>query len=376
MNRILNCNPPNKTRGKSAERDGVVLVLMAIVFFVLIGIAALSIDLGMARLTQTHMQSVADAAAIEGGWNLAMQRTELDVREFVVQRADLASDSWGPKRIELDEGTIVAVAGQTIRCDTLGDPVEPTLEINASNELAGDIVLGNYDREVVPDELPGQPAGYDRSLTFLPDTDQPNSILVRLRRTGEDDLAGGTSAERLVGLWTRGSLLNLESKARGISVRGESIVQLMPVVAVGGASSELVPSALSVALPRSEMEAETYQRTSLRRIDEASLTVGTPVSSVDAATDFAGVGYLPIFDVLPTGNSVVIGFVLAEVTAGAVVPRTMEELGFEFPNATANPTCVSVLNDEVLMANRSLAGTDAAHAPVLVRARQIQGTNP
>jgi Flp pilus assembly protein TadG len=47
-------------------RRGSVLVMYAMLFFAIFGIAAVVIDLGTARLTHYEMQSVADTAAVEG----------------------------------------------------------------------------------------------------------------------------------------------------------------------------------------------------------------------------------------------------------------------------------------------------------------------
>ncbi len=53
-------------RGKAADRAGYALVLFVMIFFGLMGLAALLIDLGFARLAQRQMQTAADSAALEG----------------------------------------------------------------------------------------------------------------------------------------------------------------------------------------------------------------------------------------------------------------------------------------------------------------------
>ena len=53
-------------RGKPADRAGYALVLFVMIFFGLMGLAALVIDMGFARLAQRQMQTAVDSAALEG----------------------------------------------------------------------------------------------------------------------------------------------------------------------------------------------------------------------------------------------------------------------------------------------------------------------
>src|SRR5208337_4438462 len=52
--------------GKRTKRAGYVLVFFAFMFFGLMGLAALVIDMGFARLAQRQMQTAVDSAALEG----------------------------------------------------------------------------------------------------------------------------------------------------------------------------------------------------------------------------------------------------------------------------------------------------------------------
>ncbi|WP_283433059.1 Tad domain-containing protein [Neorhodopirellula lusitana] len=355
------------------------LILVVMLLFALLAIAGLLIDLGMARLTQAHMQSVSDAAAIEGGWQLAMGADEGTTRDAVVRRAAEMSESWGPHRIELEDGYDLNDDGkpessQTIKRDTLGEPVRPMLDPNNDNDIAGDIVLGEYERSKVPDFLPGQPIGYDRSPAFEPNDEDPNSILVRLRRTGEEGIAGGTSAERLTYLWSRGSLLDLSLKGAGIAVRSETIAKLAPVVAIGDDAEGLLPTALDAAIPLSQVTAESYDRESLMDpVDPKQ--IGTVVEN-DEPTNPEGIGYLPIAKELSSGQWQVIGFMFAEVTATEVRPVSLDESGYQTANASASFLHVANLSDELIHENRTLTGEAIARAPVLVRSQQIQGGTP
>ncbi len=370
--------------GVKEARRGAVLILVVMLLFALLAIAGLLIDIGMARLTQAHMQSVSDAAAIEGGWQLAMGADEETTRDAVVRRAAEMSESWGPHRIELEDGYVLGggekpESSQTINRDSLGDPVRPMLDPNVDNDIAGDIVLGEYVRGEVPDDLPGLPIGYDRSPAFEPDVNDPNAILVRLRRTGEDDIAGGTSAERLTYLWSRGSLLDFGLKGCGIAVRSESIAKLAPVVAVGTAVSSSLPTAINAAIELVDVRAERFTDVTLLR-PEDPFQIGSLMTGGDPED---GVGYLPIASsVMLEGSSEirVVGFMLASVQDDDVTPMTLSDMGYERANATANLGWVTYpLSHDLLLVHQSLSDVEGdfiACAPALVRSQKIHGGTP
>ncbi|GAB5516461.1 pilus assembly protein TadG-related protein [Rhodopirellula baltica] len=386
--------------GVKETRGGAVLILIVILLFALFAIAGLLIDIGMARLTQAHMQSVSDAAALEGGWQLAMGANQTTTRIAVVDRAAEMSESWGPHRIELEDGynlggSAKPESSQTINRDTLGDPIRPMLDPNVDNDLEGDIVLGKYMVNEVPDELPGQPVGYDRHA-FEPDVIDPNSVLVRLRRTGEDDLAGGTSAERLTYLWSRGSLLDFELKGDGIAVRSESIARLQPVVHVGTHTDreQGIMTATTAAVRVADLDSPTYPFNSLLSVEEpfdigAIATESSPVIVRDPlVTDW----FLPIAKQIPdsTGPWYVVAFTTIRFDGtNNATPLSLAEINPTTINASSNlqlawDTLRARSLDarrEIVETNRSLATTllirkRLLHAPVLVRSQQIQGGTP
>ena len=55
-----------RQRRKRPDRAGYALVLFVMMFFGLMGLAALVIDMGFARLAQRQMQTAVDSAALEG----------------------------------------------------------------------------------------------------------------------------------------------------------------------------------------------------------------------------------------------------------------------------------------------------------------------
>lgn len=368
--------------GVEDRRCGTVLILVVMVLFALLGVSGLLIDLAMARLTQAHMQSVADAAAIEGGWELAAGGGAIDVRQAILDRADEVTESWGTRRIEFQPGGFnldgdgVPESSLTINRETLGDAVKPELNANVDNAPQGDIVFGKYDGGSVPFRLPGQPTGYDRGEAFVSSSiDDGNAILVRLRRTGETEITGGTSAEPLAYLWSRGSLLDFGLRGRGISVRGESIVELVPAVAVGTAMSPQLPTAIGAAVELNDVRELRFSGITLLR-PENPFEVGSPMIQAEPED---GIGYLPIADLVTVDGSSenrVVGFMLARVDAEIVTPMTLFEMGFERGNVTANLGWINLRpNSDLLRINQSLQnvqGNLIARAPRLVRSRQIQ----
>ncbi len=402
-------------RGGKEARGGAVLILVVILLFALFAIAGLLIDIGMSRLTQAHMQSVSDAASLEGGWQLAMGADQTTTRIAVVDRAAEMSEGWGPHRIELEDGYDLNDDGkpessQTINRDTLGDPIRPMLDPNVDNDLEGDIVLGEYSTNDVPDFLPGQPMGYDRSPAFEPDVNDPNAILVRLRRTGEDDLAGGTSAERLTYLWSRGSLLDFGLKGNGIAVRSESIAKLAPVVAVGREFENPVglPAASQLAFNFAEWQAsefaDTFSVESLKQLDnyDSEFERCNPLSIGHRVTDISEVilsdepQIYSVFEEFHDGEdktaSVVIGFVFAVIAKEDMeADFQIEILRFDsesdFANFTTDfdaalPTLQydsqsrSIASKVVSFSLEKLPKGQVVSAPVLVRSQQIHGGTP
>jgi len=362
-----------------AERRGGILILVIMLLFAMFAIAGLLIDIGMARLTQARMQSVTDAAAIDGGWQMALGSDQTAVRDAVSNRTDELFETWAPRRLEFEGGYDLDQDGilessQTINTNTLGEAIRPSIDRNLGNEPAGDVVLGIYNETSIPNVLPGLPSGYDRGPGFIADTTTPNSILVRLRRTNEQAIPGGTSDGNLPYLWSRGSLLGFGLKGKGIAVRSESIAKLSPVTAVGSATSELLPPVLSAAIPLTEVVSETFTRASLMTFSDSPQIGATVIDTPTAA--LTGIGYLPIAKQMSSGQWQVIGFMFANVTVDNIVPSTPAESGFSYANITSNLANIPGLSDELVEANQALSGAYIAQAPTLARSQQINGVSP
>jgi len=242
------------------RRRGVVLVLFALLVFALMGLAALLIDMGIARLTQRQMQSAADTAALEGlrGRDPATLDPDRTLASELVKiqfdddlnsaHGDHMQFGAGPRLTLIDTQGVSDVgnlnAGQLL---TVGDPpvYKPVLQLNAEDAVPGDLVSGSYQGDLLPH---GESADYVRE-DFVPhsvDLALPrNALLVRLRRTndfqGLDDLSGvSSSGEALPLLFGRGTLIQAadpssgySARHHGISVRATAIAQARPALTVG-----------------------------------------------------------------------------------------------------------------------------------------------
>ena len=268
-------------RRATGRRGGYTLVFFVMIVFAFMALAAVVIDLGLARLTQRQMQSAVDAAALEGLRLRDDPRIALDPvardehrRQMASQLVactfdddlDLADDAQylgaGPS-VDLvgGFGPPELSASQQI---VLPDPPvwEPRradgtrgLELNLDNEPYGDIVAGQF----VEGEPGTERLDYDRAdfAEGLGDS----ALLVRLRRT--NNFSGLDSAEGISSmgsplpyLFGRAALISgpnpeqgYSPRYHGISVRAAAIADARRVLSVGFASPEDdLPGALPIVI--------------------------------------------------------------------------------------------------------------------------------
>ncbi len=287
-------NPPSRRR----QQAGYALVLVVLLLFGLMGLAALVIDVGFARLAQRQMQTAVDAAALEG------LRFRDEIPEHIAEmiedaggdappEGDRSDPAWreyarrwlasrmvnetfedyidpntgeqirygaGPEiEFEGGFGPEELAAGQTVKLDRLG-VWTPSLQLNSRNHHYGDVVAGKYDydplQEGVPAELPGretqdyQVTGFEPKPEGTPPQELADApaLLVRLRRTnnfsGWDEEHGVSShGPTLPFMFARGALIGKVPDAQysprenGITVRALAIAEARPAVAVGVARS-------------------------------------------------------------------------------------------------------------------------------------------
>jgi hypothetical protein len=281
---------------------------VAMLLFGCLALGALVIDLGLVVLTQGQMQAVADPAALEG----LRLRDAVDLngqpigdvgrRQAAVQMAALVFDDdldplaaptqpllqlgAGPN-LTLSDGITDLNASQLI---SLPDQrtYRPVLELNAANQVHGDLVAGTFTPPV-PAAPPIEGNAYVRN-DFTP-SDQAGSagasaFLVRLRRTNDferlDNQGGisssGAALPLLLGHGSMTPLANPDNpngynfRQHGFTVRATALADARPALRVGLPQPATLPPLLG-ATPFA-----------LDQTFWATLSEGMPVAAtVDAA---------------------------------------------------------------------------------------------
>ncbi|MCS6285393.1 MAG: hypothetical protein H8K08_08175 [Nitrospira sp.] len=283
---------------------------VAMVLFGCLALGALVVDLGLVVLTQGQMQTVADAAAIEGlrlrdASDLNGQPIgDVGRRQAAVQMAALVFDDDLDPLATLTQPLLQLGAGPNL---TLSDGItdlnasqlisfpdqrtyQPVLELNVANQVHGDLVAGTFTPPV-PAAPPIEGNAYVRN-DFTP-SDQAGSavasaFLVRLRRTNDFDgldnqggiSSSGTALPLLLG---HGSMTPLEHplnpygynfRQHGFTVRATAVADARPALRVG------LPQPATATLP--PLAGATPF--ALDQVFWAALSEGTPVAAtVDAA---------------------------------------------------------------------------------------------
>lgn len=272
-----------------SRRRGAILILFAVLTFALFAVAAVVIDIGLARLTQAQMQSATDSAALEGcGWrnfdelignsNVEKRRKAATIVRLAFDDdlhptlGDYAPDSYehatqqgvsvygpdGPDEAQISAGPIWRVSGGSGAWAThsiLDEQPEserarvddPRLRLNAlQNRPNGDMVAGTYKQfaehsetggYVRPDFTPAAPG---------PDNVSALSFLVRMRRAGDvnpADTESGISSSlpTLPLVFGMASTIlqdpgdDWDPRRDGITVRATSIASARPAMRVGRA---------------------------------------------------------------------------------------------------------------------------------------------
>ena len=261
---------PGLRNGCFQERRGargIILLQVSFLILVLMGILALVVDLGIARATQSMMQTSADIAAMEA---LRFRDADPDPVQAELDRRATASRVAAyvfDEDLDLSTGAVDyrLGAGPQITTGVAGvddpeggllesqGPYLPVLELNVdNNEVFGDLVAGSFT--ATDPAQPGNPhwhgedGGYQR-FDFEPspaaDAVTANAFLARVRRTndllGLDRQAGVSSAGPTLpylfglgsGVLTTDDPGVYDPRRDGITVRATSIADAKPVVAAG-----------------------------------------------------------------------------------------------------------------------------------------------
>ncbi len=274
----------HRWRARRRQRRGYVLVLFIAMVFVIMGFAALVIDIGFARLAQRQMQTAVDAAALEG------LRYRDEVPERLIQQMEAAgvhrddasdpkyarrwlarqmvremfddvdpeTDDWirygaGPT-ITFDGGIGPAelAAAQTLVPDSVG-VWKPDLQLNLNlekNEQHGDMVAGEYTRTPGREEWDYYVPGFVSQEAS--DSEPAQAFLVRLRRTnnffGLDAIPNVSShGPTIPFMFARATAIGkvpgetYSPREHGMTVRATAIADAKPVLSVGLPNRDVNP---------------------------------------------------------------------------------------------------------------------------------------
>jgi hypothetical protein len=142
---------------KSPRRRAVSFAMTAISIVMLLGMASLTVDVGMMYRARAEAQAAADAAAMAGAWKL-------------LDNERLKSDPNMTAVISAARTAAVQMAARNKIINT-----SPSLSANSSNDADGDIVVGYLSD---PDNDPNE-------VLSTADPDQFNTVRVRVRRDAQ-----------------------------------------------------------------------------------------------------------------------------------------------------------------------------------------------
>ncbi len=283
-------------RRKRPDRAGYALVLFLMIFFGLMGLAALVIDMGFARLAQRQMQTAVDSAALEGlRWRDGLPAAIGTDPEFLALRpsfnpsaptvgdmdcarrlmagrmtANTFDDDLNPANgdpMNFGAGPVVQFQGGNATLPTASQqlivpatPVykparsdgAPGLELNSGNAPGGDMGAGTYGSNpgYDPAQLADEDANYNRRDFTLAAGAPVPAFLVRMRRTPLGNVSGSldntpgvsSGGPPLPLLFGRGSLMAQSgssgqlSVASGITARATAIAAAVDGIQFGAAS--------------------------------------------------------------------------------------------------------------------------------------------
>jgi Flp pilus assembly protein TadG len=295
-------------RKKYGRRKGYVLVLVVLLLIGLMAMAALVIDIGFARLTQRQLQSGSDSATLEGlrgRGTVAYGQRQTNAAQFVAwQFDDDLSTANGDTGIAGDGNAFGA-----------GPLVEFTGGVGDSSIVASQLMSIDEDNKVYKPVLE---LGVESSDGF-----NANFLRGGAIDRNFDLVAHGPAVPYL---FARGSLVDRERIARGMTVGATSRAIGRPVVAVG-ASTPSFPPLLPYAFEQS-----TWQSTGPSASDALSIVtssidltrmvrIGSPIV-IDTNVTPTGTGICVIYRLI-NGVNRVVGFGWIESglpTPGVVVP--------------------------------------------------------
>ena len=360
-----------EVRSDRHQRSGVVLVLFAVLLFVILPLMALVIDLAYVQLTRRQMQTAVNTAALEG---LRFRDDNVDGRQAAVEIVsnvfDDDFDSSNGDQLYFDAGPNFGYSGgipvsngtfqASATINVPGGSSYPVLAENLSNSANGDLVAGNwvYDQSDPAKDEHVEAADYlreDFAVVSEADSQAGNydAFLVRMRRTEESfsDADAATTGTAVPFLFGRGIIDRQELMARrerGSIVRATAIAHAVPAMTVGPYSADVGQGAAPVWIEKSQWDllvndvatTLTIAGTELQDaggsanigefVTRQVVTVGDSLN-LGPVEAVSGERYVPIYQMLSSGNRYVIGFGLADFTidpvAGGTITRREKQIG-------------------------------------------------
>jgi len=192
------------------SRRASAMPLVAVICPVLLAFAALSVDIGMLYSAKAELQRSADAAALAGAGALIDERRLRNDGGMSLE-IDFAVRHTAQKYVQLNH--------------VLG--ASPTVQLNTSNSINGDIVLGTLSDQTNYHEL-----------LSIANPDEFNSVQVRVRRDSESNGPIGLFFARIMGRYTA----NVGATATASIEDGVVGFQVNP----NTSSADLIPFAVHV----------------------------------------------------------------------------------------------------------------------------------
>ncbi len=168
------------------------------------------------------------------------------------------------------------------------------------------------------------------NVTYKPEIQKGDETVdafkVNLVRSGQTQSAGDIYAQgpSVPYLFARGSLINRELIANGITVRAEAVANPMPAIKVGSPVPNF-PGAVAIGYAVDDWN---QGGTNPQLLDQPALQLGQPVTSNGTATILAD-GYCSIFSDI-SGTNYVVGF--GWINAGSPITQSLNV-------APGNATC-------------------------------------
>ncbi len=259
-----------------SRRGGYVLVLVALLLFGLMAMAALVIDIGFARLAQRQMQTAVDTAALEG------LRGKGSV-DYAYATRQLAAESVMAWQFDDDlDGT----NGDDGIAD-LGGAFGAGPMVDFSGGSGDASMFASQLMTVDPDNAVYKPI-------VQRGTETPDEVRVSFQRGGTLD----NNADLFVQgppvpyLFARGSLINRQLIGDGITLRASSNAQPRPALKVGmPVASGVLPGAIAIGYELSDWNAT---KSNPFILDSPKTVIGQEVATNGAASVLLN-GYCAIF---------------------------------------------------------------------------------